>query len=179
MIWSFNMNRSLKSAAVAVLAGAMGISSVGCESKAQTGALVGAGGGALLGGAIGSLSHSRAGAGAAIGAGAGAIGGYLVGNEMDKKDQKKRDAAAADSARTSSSANNSYQSPPPSRSAVTDGVSRDDVIRWSKDGVKDEVIIDRIERSGTAFRLTATDENALRDANVSEEVVRAMKNTSR
>jgi len=174
------MNRSLKSAAIAVLAGAMGISSVGCESKAQTGALVGAGGGALLGGAIGSLSHSRAGAGAAIGAGAGAIGGYLVGNEMDKKDKKNRDAAAADSARTSSSANNSYQSPPPSRSAAaTDGVSRDDVIRWSKDGVKDEVIIDRIERSGTAFRLTATDENALRDANVSEEVVRAMKNTSR
>ncbi len=76
------MNRCLKSAAVAVLAGAMGISSIGCESKAQTGALVGAGGGALLGGAIGSLSHSRAGAGAAIGAGAGAIGGYLVGNEI-------------------------------------------------------------------------------------------------
>ncbi|HEV8291121.1 MAG TPA: glycine zipper domain-containing protein [Tepidisphaeraceae bacterium] len=172
------MNRSLKSAAVAVLAGAMGISSVGCESKAQTGALVGAGGGALLGGAIGSLSHSRAGAGAAIGAGVGALGGYVVGNEMDKKDQKNRDVAAANSARTSSS--NSYQSPPPSRVApTTDGLSRDDVIRWSKDGVKDEIIIDRIERSGTAFRLTAADENALRDANVSEEVVRAMKNTSR
>src|SRR5438309_7576790 len=112
------MNRCLKLGAVAVLAGAMGISSIGCESKAQTGALVGAGGGALLGGAIGSLSHSRAGAGAAIGAGAGAIGGYLVGNEMDKKDQKARDAAAARSATTARS--DDYQSPAP-RNTVAPG----------------------------------------------------------
>jgi hypothetical protein len=171
------MNRCWKSAAVAVLAGAIGMSSVGCETKAQTGALVGAGGGALVGGAIGSLSHSRAGAGAAIGAGVGALGGYLVGNEADKKDQKARDAAARDSARTSNY--NGYQSSPPPRNAAQAGVTRDNVIQWTKDGVKDEVIIDRIERSGTSFRLTAADENALRDANVSEEVLRAMKNTAR
>jgi len=173
------MNCSWRSAAVAVLAGAMGISSVGCETKAQTGALVGAGGGALVGGAIGSLSHSRAGAGAAIGAGVGALGGYLVGNEADKKDQKARDAAARDSARTSNY--NGYQSAPPPKAAtsIQGAVTRDDIIRWTRDGVKDEIIIDRIERSGTAFRLTAADENALRDANVSEEVVRSMKNTSR
>src|SRR5437660_10594540 len=132
------MKCSIKSLAVAVLAAAMGLSSAGCESKAQTGALVGAGGGALLGGAIGSLSQARAGAGAAIGAGEGAIGGYLVGNEMDKKDQKNRDAVAARSARTARS--DDYQSPPPRNTvAPGDGVSRDDVIRWSKDGVKDEV----------------------------------------
>ncbi|HEV8605657.1 MAG TPA: glycine zipper domain-containing protein [Tepidisphaeraceae bacterium] len=169
------MNSKIRFAVVAVLAGAMGLSSVGCESKAQTGALVGAGGGALLGGAIGSMSHSRAGAGAAIGAGVGAIGGYVVGNEMDKKDQKKRDAAAASSARTS----NDYRSQPARSTATTDGVTRDDVIRWSKDGVKDEVIIDRIQRSGTTFSMTASDESALRDANVSEDVMRAMKNSAR
>jgi hypothetical protein len=174
------MNRCSKSTVVAVLAGAMGISSVGCESKAQTGALVGAGGGALVGGLIGSTHKSSAGAGAAIGAGVGALGGYLIGNEADKKDQKAREAAARDSAGSSSSNYNGYQSPPPVRTAPKgEGVSRDDVIRWTKDGVKDEIIIDRIERSGTSFRLTATDENALRDANVSEEVVRAMKNTAR
>ena len=169
------MKRNVKFAAVSVLTAAMGLSSIGCETKAQTGALVGAGGGSLLGGAIGSLSHSRAGAGAAIGAGVGAIGGYVVGNEMDKKDKKKADSAAAQSARTTD-----YRSSEPARStAITaDGVTRDDVIRWSKDGVKDEVIIDRIERSGSAFRLTSTDETSLRDANVSEEVVRAMKRTA-
>src|SRR5438045_3852981 len=130
--WSLTMKCRMRVAAVAVLAGAMGISSVGCESKAQTGALIGAGGGALVGGAIGSLSHSRAGAGAAIGAGVGALGGYLVGNEADKKDQKARDAAARDSARTSSY--NGYQSSPPPRAATSTqgGVNRDDVIRWTK-----------------------------------------------
>src|SRR4051794_13819761 len=149
------MNRKAKSAAVAVLAAAMGMGSVGCETKAQTGALVGAGGGALVGGAIGSLSHSRAGAGAAIGAGVGALGGYLVGNEADKKDQKARDAAARDSARTSNY--NGYQSAPPPKAATPTqgGLTRDNVIQWTRDGVKDEIIIDRIERSGTAFRLTA------------------------
>ncbi len=168
------MKSKCKLAAVAVLTAAMGMSSIGCETKAQTGALVGAGGGALLGGAIGSMSHSRAGAGAAIGAGVGAIGGYVVGNEMDKKDKKKQEAAAAQSARSSD-----YRaSDTPRGSATTDGVSRDDVVRWSKDGVKDEVIIDRIERSGSSFRLTAADESSLRDANVSEEVIRSMKRTA-
>src|SRR4051794_34047102 len=167
------MNRKAKSAAVAVLAAAMGMGSVGCESKAQTGALVGAGGGALLGGAIGSLSHSRAGAGAAIGAGVGAIGGYVVGKEMDKKEQKNRDAAAAQAARS----NDSRASDTPRTTVGSDAVTRDDVLRWSKDGVKDDVIIDRIERSGSTFRLTATDESSLRDANVSEEVIRSMKRT--
>src|SRR5687767_14186247 len=135
----------------------MGIISVGCESKAQTGALVGAGGGALVGGLIGSTHKSSAGAGAAIGAGVGALGGYLIGNEADKKDQKAREAAARDSAGPSNSNYNGYQSPPPRTAPKGEGVNRDDVIRWTKDGVKDEIIIDRIERSGTSFRLTATD----------------------
>src|SRR3954466_15539376 len=135
LFWSKKMIRSCKLAAVAVLTAGIGLSSIGCESKAQTGALVGAGGGALVGGAIGSLSHSRAGAGAAIGAGVGALGGYLVGNEADKKDQKARDAAARDSARTSSNYNGYQSSPPPKAAAVKgDGLTRDDVIRWTKDG---------------------------------------------
>ena len=56
-------------------------------------------------------------------------------------------------------------------------VSKKDVIRWTNEGVKDEIIIDRIERSGTRFEIRASDENELRDAGVSEEVVRAMKAT--
>jgi uncharacterized protein YcfJ len=168
------MIRKCRFAAVAVLTAGIGMSSIGCETKAQTGALVGAGGGALLGGAIGSLSHSRAGAGAAIGAGVGALGGYVVGNEMDKKDKKNRDAAAAQSARS----NDSRATDTPRTTVASDAVTRDDVLRWSRDGVKDDVIIDRIERSGSTFRLTATDETSLRDANVSEEVIRSMKRTA-
>ena len=52
----------------------------GCESDAQTGALIGAGIGALAGQAIGGDTESTL-----IGAGAGAAGGYIIGNESDKK----------------------------------------------------------------------------------------------
>jgi hypothetical protein len=52
----------------------------GCESDAQTGALIGAGVGALAGQAIGGDTE-----GTLIGAGAGAAGGYMIGNEQDKK----------------------------------------------------------------------------------------------
>ena len=52
----------------------------GCESDAQTGALIGAGVGALAGQAIGGDTE-----GTLIGAGAGAAGGYMIGNESDKK----------------------------------------------------------------------------------------------
>ena len=53
---------------------------VGCESDAQTGALIGAGVGAIAGQAIGGDTEATL-----IGAGAGAAGGYMIGNESDKK----------------------------------------------------------------------------------------------
>ena len=59
----------------------LGLASVaGCESDAQTGALIGTGVGALAGQAIGGDTESTL-----IGAGAGAVGGYIIGNESDKK----------------------------------------------------------------------------------------------
>jgi uncharacterized protein YcfJ len=52
----------------------------GCESDAQTGALIGTGAGAGIGQAIGHNTESTL-----IGAGVGAAGGYMIGNESDKK----------------------------------------------------------------------------------------------
>lgn len=52
----------------------------GCESDAQTGALIGTAIGAVAGQAIGGDTK-----GTLIGAGAGAAGGYIIGNERDKK----------------------------------------------------------------------------------------------
>jgi uncharacterized protein YcfJ len=126
---------------------------VGCETKAETGALVGAGGGAVVGGAIGSVSHSRAGAGALIGAGVGAIGGALVGNAMDQQDKK----------------DHSRNKP----------ITRSDIINWTQRGTSDDIIIDRIDHSGTVFYLTAADENNLHDRGVSEAVISAMRDTAR
>ncbi len=52
----------------------------GCESDAQTGALIGTAVGAGVGQAIGSDTESTL-----SGAGVGAVGGYMIGNERDKK----------------------------------------------------------------------------------------------
>ncbi len=52
----------------------------GCESDAQTGALVGVGVGALIGQAAGGSTEATL-----IGAGVGAGAGYMIGNEKDKK----------------------------------------------------------------------------------------------
>jgi uncharacterized protein YcfJ len=56
----------------------------GCANKTQTGAALGAGGGALLGHAVG--GSKGAWAGAAI----GGISGALIGNNEDQKDQAGR-----------------------------------------------------------------------------------------
>ncbi len=53
---------------------------VGCESDAQTGALIGTAIGAGVGQAIGGDTE-----GTLIGAGVGAAGGYMIGSEGDKK----------------------------------------------------------------------------------------------
>ena len=57
-------------------------------------------------------------------------------------------------------------------------VSREEVIGWSIRGISDDVILDRLQHSDTVFHLTASEEIHLRDAGVSEEVVRAMRSTA-
>jgi len=52
----------------------------GCENDAKTGALIGTAVGAGVGQAIGGDTKSTL-----IGAGVGAAGGYIIGNEQDKK----------------------------------------------------------------------------------------------
>ncbi len=65
------------------------LGSIGCETKAGTGALVGGAAGAGLGAIIGNNSHGRTGSGALIGGAVGAVGGGLIGNEMDKSDRAR------------------------------------------------------------------------------------------
>jgi uncharacterized protein YcfJ len=159
-----NRNRTLTKTLLA--AALLSAPAAGCATKTQSGALIGGLGGAAVGAAIGS-NNGSAGAGALIGGAAGALGGGLIGHGMDSADEKK--AKDAEAARRRDE-----------RSYASDkALSRTDVIRWSDDGVSDEVIIDRIERSGTIFRLTARDENSLRDKGLSEDVIEAMKDTAR
>ena len=57
--------------------------------------------------------------------------------------------------------------------------SPNDVVAWSRQGKTDDVIIDRIERGDTVFHLTAADETGLHARGVSDDVIRAMKQTQR
>jgi uncharacterized protein YcfJ len=172
--------------AVAVLSAGV----VGCETKAGTGALIGGAAGAGLGAIIGNnTGHGHTAGGAAIGGVAGALGGALIGNELDKKDREEATARQRDSYRdrdynrTSSYPAADYDRDPyanhRSNNAAANAVTKADVIEWTRRGDRDDLIIDRIERSGTVFHLSSRDENQLRDAGVGEEVIRAMKDTAR
>ena len=160
----------------AVLLGAVALgSATGCETKAGTGALVGGAAGAGIGAIIGHNSHGRTGSGALIGGAVGALGGALVGNEMDKSDRKKdqedRRDRASDDRNDRDSSRSTY--------ASSNRVSQQDVVAWSGRGMRDSEIIDRIDRSGTVFHMSAADENHLRDSGVSVDVIREMKDTAR
>ena len=141
---------------------------IGCETKAQSGALIGGAGGAAAGGIIGHQSgHGTE--GALIGGAVGAIGGALVGNEMDKADERE-------ARRQREYERDRYQS---SYDRGDERVTKYDVIRWTSQGTTDEIIIDRIERSRSVFYLTSADERDLRDEGVSRSVIRAMRDTER
>jgi hypothetical protein len=63
--------------------------SPGCASKAKTGALGGAGVGALIGQVAGGSTEATL-IGAAVGTGVG----YVIGNQMDKKDARSRETVS-------------------------------------------------------------------------------------
>lgn len=62
---------------------------VGCQSSAGNGALLGTAAGAIAGQAIGGDTE-----GTLIGAGIGAGAGYIIGNEIDKNEEREQQNAA-------------------------------------------------------------------------------------
>jgi|GEM_PF-733632 hypothetical protein len=165
------MKRALLSV---VTLGVLGAAVAGCETKAGTGALIGGAAGAGIGAIVGKQSHGHTAGGAVIGGAVGALGGALIGNEMDKQDRadarRDRDYDTYTSRRTVVRT---------TEVRAADVVTRTDVIEWTRRGDRDEQIIDRIERSASVPRLTARDENDLRDAGVSERVILSMKDAAR
>jgi len=78
--------KRLITACASLTAASLLMLSAGCETDAQSGALIGAGIGALAGQAIGGDTEATL-IGTAIGAG----GGYVIGNESDKAKDRQRD----------------------------------------------------------------------------------------
>ena len=148
----------------------------GCKTKAGTGAVVGGVGGAAVGGLIGSHSHARAGEGALIGGAIGALGGGLVGHSMDKKDKEQaRKENEYQQQQTYQEPSTTSTRQRPYTTASPSSVTQTQVIEWSRSGVKEDLIIDRIQRSGQTFTVTAVDEKQMRDAGVTPSVIDAMK----
>ena len=165
------------SLALAPLAGLSGCSKLPGNSK-QQGTVIGGVGGALAGAALGGSGGRDKGAiGALIGAAVGAGGGYLIGAQKDKVDQKKQDEAIA--------AHRKAESRPATAADVEkartadlndDGfVTLDEVVAMERANLSDREMIDRLDRTGQVFELTEDQERYLEDRGVSHEVIVEMR----
>ncbi|HLW68910.1 MAG TPA: YMGG-like glycine zipper-containing protein [Gemmataceae bacterium] len=126
----------------------------GCASSpnnTESGALIGGGTGA----AIGALAdRHRPLEGALIGGGVGTAVGALAGNAAD---QKEKQQAAARTARA---------------------LSPEEIVKMSKEGVSDNLIINQIRTSGTRYNLNADWIVWLQQNGVSQAVITEMQNTA-
>src|SRR5688500_9877291 len=135
-----NTNNARGALRKAVMVALVGCGVAGCQTKTQTGLLVGGAGGAGVGAAIGSAS-GNAGKGALIGGAVGLIGGGLVGGAMDSADEKEARRQREEEARENRRYIPDERGPAPS-SPSRARVTHDDVVNWSRQGVSEEVIID-------------------------------------
>lgn len=150
----------------------------GCENlpgnKKEQGAVIGGVGGAVAGAAIGKNNRVL---GALIGGALGAGGGYLIGANWDKISGKKKDEAdksvqnAQEHPATVEDVKNSQTA-----DLNNDGfVTMDEVVAMEKAGLKDKDMISRLKATDQYFELTSDQEQYLRDHNVSDSVIVAMR----
>jgi osmotically inducible lipoprotein OsmB len=122
------------------------------EGGAVVGGLTGAGVGAILG----------RGPGALIGAGAGALAGGLLGNEVDKSQQRRAGQAYAQA----------------QAAANQRALQLPDVVAMVNSGVSEGVVIGQIRSTGTVYNLSANDILYLRSNNVSDGIISEMQATA-
>jgi uncharacterized protein YcfJ len=128
------------------------ITTAGCSSMNHTerGALTGGAVGGILGTGIGAAT-GHPGVGAALGAGTGARAGGLIGHHEDRVEQRAQAAWAA------------------RQMTVTN------VVEMAQSHVSDDIIINQIHSTGSAFQLSSQDVIYLRQQGVSERVIGAMQ----
>ena len=135
--------------------------STGCQSSpnragegALLGGLIGAGAGTIIGNQANDRDKGRT-QGAIIGGVVGALGGALAGTQMQKNPQPTAGQQAQ--------ANN------PNQMAVQQ------IVDLSKQGVNEDVIVDRIRMSNSRFSLSPNDVAYLQGQGVSQKVISAMQ----
>jgi hypothetical protein len=170
--------RRLGFAATAALFAALGCAELPGTRESQ---------GAVIGGALGSAAGAAAHEdnrllGALIGGALGAGGGYLIGARTDWFDDPERESHARDAIRD---AQTSPATPEDVRSSTTadldgDGfVTIDEVTAMENAGLSDGEILDRLRDTGQIFDLSRSQEEALRDAGLSERVIAEMQQINR
>ena len=128
---------------------------VGCESnksRVAEGAVIGG----LLGGAAGGIighQSGHGGEGAGIGVAAGVLTGALVGSQIEKKHPDSSTAPGAN----------------PNQMFLQQ------VVDLSKQGVNEDVIVDKIRLTNSKFTLTAADIDYLKQQGVSQKVINVMQ----
>lgn len=126
----------------------------GCETHTGTGLLAGGGIGALAGGAIGAAT-GHAGTGALIGAAAGSTLGGLAGASEDHHERRQE-----------------------IRAAQRRALGLQDVVSLTQSGTSDQIIINQINTSGTAYHLSGAEIKYLHDSGVHDPVIEAMQATA-
>ena len=164
-----------------VLTASIGLAPLaGCENlpgnKKEQGAVIGGVGGAVAGAAI--AKDNRA-LGALIGGALGAGGGYLVGANLDKNDDKNKTKEEAIKASENAQKNPAKASDVKEASTAdlnSDGfVTLDEVVAMKDAGLSDKEMIKRLERTQQYFELTDEQIKYLRDHNVDNKVIQAMR----
>jgi len=145
---------------------ALALLSTGCQNtktRAGEGTVIGGVLGAAAGGIIGHQGH-HAGEGLAIGAAAGAVTGAIVGSQIDKPAQSSPAQAAATQSTQSAQAVNPNQ------------ITIQQIVDLAKQGINENVIIDKIRLSNSKFSLTPDDVDYLKKQGVSQRVIDVMQN---
>jgi len=133
----------------------------GCQNaktRAGEGAVIGGVLGAAAGGIIGHQGH-HAGEGVAIGAAAGAVTGAIVGSQIDKPAQSNPAVSATQ----------------PTQTANPNQMTIQQIVDLTKQGINENVIIDKIRLSNSKFSLAASDIDYLKQQGVSQKVIDVMQ----
>lgn len=136
----------------------------GCESnqtRVAEGAVVGGVVGATAGGIIGHQS-GHGGEGAGIGAAAGALLGAVVGSQIEKNPGQKKSTDVSGQQLQGGGPN-------PNQIPIQQ------IVDMAKQGVHEDVIIDKIRLTNSKYTLSADDLNYLQTNGVSQKVISVMQ----
>ena len=153
--------KKVKKAKAFLLSLAILFAGAGCQSSpdrtgegALMGGLLGAGAGAIIGNQAHDRDQGRT-QGALIGGVVGALGGALAGSQVQKQPQQQTVQQA--------------QAANPNQMAIQQ------IVDMSKQGVNEDVIVDRIRMSNSRYSLSVSDVEYLKGQGVTQKVISAMQ----